>query len=226
MPTIENMPEKKAGSENARGKGRQARNAENVPEKTTKKRSLSCVSGSKAEQKRTKRKRKTPEQLAILEREFDSNPMPNKEVRDQLSSRLGLTSRQVQIWFQNKRAKVKNSNHASGQASPFQSPSSSPRSSPPIVSRNSRALSFTPENFEGLKLAPGLSAGGTAPHPNHAFFDILAGRGVNQLLAFANNLSAGGFAGVALPDLPKITTTDPVSQYEFKRVNLGQTTTA
>ena len=70
-----------------------------LKEPKSRKRGLVCISGSKAEQKRTKRKRKTPEQLAVLEREFEANPMPNKEVRDQLSARLGLTSRQVQIWL-------------------------------------------------------------------------------------------------------------------------------
>jgi len=83
---------------------------------------------------KTKRKRKTPEQLSILEREFEANPMPNKDVRDHLSQHLGLTSRQVQIWFQNKRAKVKNARGGTGgPASPETSSSSSPRSSPPLL---------------------------------------------------------------------------------------------
>eukprot|EP00005_Dracoamoeba_jomungandri_P002058 CAMPEP_0174252592 /NCGR_PEP_ID=MMETSP0439-20130205/1995_1 /TAXON_ID=0 /ORGANISM="Stereomyxa ramosa, Strain Chinc5" /LENGTH=549 /DNA_ID=CAMNT_0015333151 /DNA_START=146 /DNA_END=1795 /DNA_ORIENTATION=+ len=73
----------------------------------SKKRSPGMISGG-PQPKRAKRKRKTPEQLAILEKEFKNNPMPNKELRDHLSAHLGLTSRQVQIWFQNKRAKVKN----------------------------------------------------------------------------------------------------------------------
>jgi hypothetical protein len=84
---------------------------------------------------KTKRKRKTPEQLSILEREFEANPMPNKEVRDHLSSHLGLTSRQVQIWFQNKRAKVKNARGGggSGGSGSQSSPEASPRSSPPLA---------------------------------------------------------------------------------------------
>jgi len=57
---------------------------------------------------KNKRKRKTPKQLAILESEFAKNPMPNKDIRERLGLTLGLTSRQVQIWFQNRRAKVKN----------------------------------------------------------------------------------------------------------------------
>jgi len=56
---------------------------------------------------KNKRKRKTPKQLAVLESEFAKNPMPNKDIRERLGLTLGLTSRQVQIWFQNRRAKVK-----------------------------------------------------------------------------------------------------------------------
>lgn len=66
------------------------------------------------EDRKSKRKRKTPRQLAILESEFGKNQMPNKEMRERLGQSLGLTSRQVQIWFQNKRAKVKNNERKKG----------------------------------------------------------------------------------------------------------------
>ncbi|KAI8389367.1 Homeodomain-like protein, partial [Blakeslea trispora] len=55
-----------------------------------------------------KRTRATPEQLAILEKSFDLNPSPNNRVREQLSRDLGMSERSIQIWFQNRRAKVKN----------------------------------------------------------------------------------------------------------------------
>ncbi|KAG0746575.1 hypothetical protein G6F57_007965 [Rhizopus arrhizus] len=55
-----------------------------------------------------KRTRATPEQLAILEKSFNLNPSPNSRVREQLSLQLGMTERSIQIWFQNRRAKVKN----------------------------------------------------------------------------------------------------------------------
>jgi hypothetical protein len=50
-----------------------------------------------------KRQMKSPEQLAILEKEFSISPLPNKETRTRISNLIGLTARQVQIWFQNKR---------------------------------------------------------------------------------------------------------------------------
>jgi hypothetical protein len=51
-----------------------------------------------------KRQMKSPEQLAILEKEFSISPLPNKETRNRISALIGLTPRQVQIWFQNKRS--------------------------------------------------------------------------------------------------------------------------
>ncbi|OAD01867.1 Homeodomain-like DNA binding domain-containing transcription factor, partial [Mucor lusitanicus CBS 277.49] len=54
-----------------------------------------------------KRTRATPEQLAVLEKTFNVNPSPNNRVREQLSRELGMSERSIQIWFQNRRAKVK-----------------------------------------------------------------------------------------------------------------------
>lgn len=55
-----------------------------------------------------KRTRATPEQLNILEKTFTVNPSPNSRIREQLSHELGMSERSIQIWFQNRRAKVKN----------------------------------------------------------------------------------------------------------------------
>ncbi|KAI8376152.1 uncharacterized protein BYT42DRAFT_614933 [Radiomyces spectabilis] len=55
-----------------------------------------------------KRTRATPEQLAVLENAFSVNPSPNNRVRVQLSRQLGMSERTIQIWFQNRRAKMKN----------------------------------------------------------------------------------------------------------------------
>lgn len=56
-----------------------------------------------------KRQRTSPDQLAILEQIFQTDKMPNPQTRGQLADQLGMSSRRVQIWFQNKRAKVKRS---------------------------------------------------------------------------------------------------------------------
>lgn len=57
-----------------------------------------------------KRKRKTKVQLAILISEFDQNPFPDKEKKNLIKSITGLTLKEITIWFQNKRAKVKKAN--------------------------------------------------------------------------------------------------------------------
>jgi hypothetical protein len=49
-----------------------------------------------------KRQRKSAEQVSVLETQFSINPLPDKALRDRLGVQLGLTTRQVQIWFQNK----------------------------------------------------------------------------------------------------------------------------
>ncbi|KAJ1937114.1 hypothetical protein GGF37_005337, partial [Kickxella alabastrina] len=54
------------------------------------------------------RRRTTKEQLTLLEGTFKSTPKPSSELRKSLASTLGMTAREVQIWFQNRRAKQKN----------------------------------------------------------------------------------------------------------------------
>ncbi|KAJ2478893.1 hypothetical protein IWW56_003432 [Coemansia sp. RSA 2131] len=54
------------------------------------------------------RRRTTKEQLQLLELTFKTTPKPSSETRKTLATRLGMTAREVQIWFQNRRAKQKN----------------------------------------------------------------------------------------------------------------------
>lgn len=54
-----------------------------------------------------KRTRATAEQLAVLEDTFAVTVSPNAKLRKQLSERLQMSERSIQIWFQNRRAKVK-----------------------------------------------------------------------------------------------------------------------
>ncbi|KAI9276898.1 hypothetical protein BDA99DRAFT_545074 [Phascolomyces articulosus] len=54
-----------------------------------------------------KRTRATAEQLTVLEDTFAVNVSPNSKLRKQLAERLQMSERSIQIWFQNRRAKVK-----------------------------------------------------------------------------------------------------------------------
>ncbi|GAA5864108.1 hypothetical protein JCM1840_000704 [Sporobolomyces johnsonii] len=53
------------------------------------------------------RRRTSPPQLKVLEYHFDINPKPDITLRKALSEQLDMTPREVQVWFQNRRAKVK-----------------------------------------------------------------------------------------------------------------------
>jgi hypothetical protein len=63
-----------------------------------------------------KRSRATPEQLAILEATFEKNTSPNSKLREALAERVHMSERSIQIWFQNRRAKVKNTQKRHQQA--------------------------------------------------------------------------------------------------------------
>ncbi|KAF2198459.1 hypothetical protein GQ43DRAFT_378545 [Delitschia confertaspora ATCC 74209] len=60
------------------------------------------------QQKNQKRQRATQDQLVTLEVEFNKNPTPTAAVRERIAEEINMTERSVQIWFQNKRAKIKN----------------------------------------------------------------------------------------------------------------------
>jgi len=59
------------------------------------------------QQKNQKRQRATQDQLVTLEVEFNKNPTPSAVVRERIAQDINMTERSVQIWFQNRRAKIK-----------------------------------------------------------------------------------------------------------------------
>ncbi|KAK3370345.1 putative homeoprotein [Podospora didyma] len=59
------------------------------------------------QQKNQKRQRATQDQLTTLEQEFNKNPTPTATVRERIADEINMTERSVQIWFQNRRAKIK-----------------------------------------------------------------------------------------------------------------------
>ncbi|CAG8775763.1 8392_t:CDS:1, partial [Acaulospora morrowiae] len=80
--------------------------------KSNSSKSPSSTSSSQTPQPQTttnnkKRTRATPEQLAILEDTFKTNTSPNSKVREALAEKVNMSERSIQIWFQNRRAKMK-----------------------------------------------------------------------------------------------------------------------
>jgi hypothetical protein len=59
------------------------------------------------QQRNHKRQRATQDQLVTLELEFNKNPTPTAAVRERIAQEINMTERSVQIWFQNRRAKIK-----------------------------------------------------------------------------------------------------------------------
>jgi hypothetical protein len=53
------------------------------------------------------RRRTSKMQLRILEKTFETNIRPDANLRKILGEQLGMTPRSVQVWFQNRRAKIK-----------------------------------------------------------------------------------------------------------------------
>eukprot|EP00005_Dracoamoeba_jomungandri_P006444 CAMPEP_0174261246 /NCGR_PEP_ID=MMETSP0439-20130205/11323_1 /TAXON_ID=0 /ORGANISM="Stereomyxa ramosa, Strain Chinc5" /LENGTH=239 /DNA_ID=CAMNT_0015345699 /DNA_START=103 /DNA_END=822 /DNA_ORIENTATION=- len=60
-----------------------------------------------SKQPKTKRRRASAEQVLKMEKLFKTDPYPTTERRKQLEQEIGLHTRKIQIWFQNRRAKLK-----------------------------------------------------------------------------------------------------------------------
>ncbi|KAJ3099108.1 hypothetical protein HDU96_010824 [Phlyctochytrium bullatum] len=109
-----------------------------------------------------KRRLKTSgDQLTVLQEAFEKNPKPSSAVRNELAERLGMSSRAVQVWFQNRRAKLK----ANGGVLPAR-PASAPRGA-----SSSRPSTPGPTN----------AAGGTTTVVSNLFADLPKGQTPYQL---------------------------------------------
>ncbi|KAF9923719.1 hypothetical protein FBU30_006222 [Linnemannia zychae] len=74
-----------------------------------------------------RRRRTSRSQFKTLEKAFSENPKPNASTRQYLAQRLSMTPRGIQVWFQNRRAKNKQTGTAAHQADPCTSSSYSQR---------------------------------------------------------------------------------------------------
>ena len=60
-----------------------------------------------SKKKREARVSFTTEQISILETHYEVNPFPKAALREEIGDELGLTSKKVDVWFKNRRAKAK-----------------------------------------------------------------------------------------------------------------------
>lgn len=68
--------------------------------------------------RRRSRQNFTWNQLSVLEKVFETDPLPRQALLVELSERLDITPRCVQVWFQNRRQKFKATHQANGQVPP------------------------------------------------------------------------------------------------------------
>ena len=74
--------------------------------------------GAIEKKKRRSRQNFSWGQLSVLERVFETDPLPRQALLQELSNRLDITPRCVQVWFQNRRQKFKAMHQAMGQVPP------------------------------------------------------------------------------------------------------------
>jgi hypothetical protein len=68
-----------------------------------------------------RRHRLKPEETDYLTKEFQNNPKPTRKDIQEIASEIEMSERTVQIWFQNKRAKVRRlQKESTGRAAPQQ----------------------------------------------------------------------------------------------------------
>ena len=71
-----------------------------------------------AAKKRRTRSNFSWQQLSVLEKVFETDPLPRQALLLELANSLELAPRVVQVWFQNRRQKWKATHHAAGQTPP------------------------------------------------------------------------------------------------------------
>ncbi|KAI0029988.1 homeobox domain-containing protein [Vararia minispora EC-137] len=161
------------------------------------------------------RKRTSAHQLSILEDVFVTDKKPNSTKRKDLSGKLNMTAREVQVWFQNRRAKEKKlAAQRAGQAASSPSATAVPQSgseqgSP--VPDDGRTVSASTSSPDLPSSAAVLDVGPKDPSPR------LRSRGTRPAPAIPS-----AWPAAPLPSNFTMTTTrlSPTPVYEQRRSSL------
>ncbi|KAK4685006.1 hypothetical protein P7C73_g5152, partial [Tremellales sp. Uapishka_1] len=108
------------------------------------------------------RRRTTPEQLKVLEHYFDVNPKPDNALREWLAQELSMTKRNVQVWFQNRRAKVKGQKIKNGNMKTTSQTSGEPSPPLPTVVKQAPTMLLPPVDNLGMGRRVSLAGGEAA----------------------------------------------------------------
>ncbi|ODV96753.1 hypothetical protein PACTADRAFT_1338 [Pachysolen tannophilus NRRL Y-2460] len=98
---------------------------------------------------RRKRRRTSPNELSVLQQEFEIGHTPNRARRQVIASKVNMTEKAVQIWFQNKRQAIRK--QKSSQTSTIMLPEKSEllgNSSDSTSPISSHSLQNTPTKFQ------------------------------------------------------------------------------
>lgn len=98
------------------------------------------------------RRRTSRDQFQVLESSFQENSKPNATVRRALAQRLGMTPRAVQVWFQNRRAKLKTTGNPNGPMSEMSEAPDSPQITSADASTQCSSLA-SPDHMASIKPA-------------------------------------------------------------------------
>ncbi|KAM3582509.1 hypothetical protein VKS41_005154 [Umbelopsis sp. WA50703] len=122
-----------------------------------------------------KRTRTTLTQLRVLEETFAEIPSPDSKLRKQLSDELGMSERSIQIWFQNRRAKVKLLKKRAKMKEQQQSSHKKPSvavSLPPSIKRNALAGEKYPGSAVSKPAIPPRSVAARMPFNRAWSYDM------------------------------------------------------
>ncbi|KAF7723640.1 hypothetical protein EC973_001782 [Apophysomyces ossiformis] len=133
------------------------------------------MEGNSMSTKARRRARTTPEQAQLLDVYFRRNPAPSKADLQEISQKVGIDSKSLQFWFQNRRAKEKKM-----QRSERSDLSDTPKMSMPMEQRQQQQQQHQPEISVPVYYMQQSSSQSSMLNPNfsdqqpHRYFDYPA----------------------------------------------------